>query len=318
MSTSALNSYVIKDSTGLQVTLCNLGARIVNIEVPCRGAATRLVCGYPELEDYLADKVYMGTTVGPIANRIAGGKLSIAGKAYQMDVNHGPHSLHSGKHGWDKLHWRCIEHIDDRVTFALRVAAEHNALPGNLELRVSYRVANQALTIDYSGKTDANTYLNLTNHVYLNLNSQSDPINNHLFTLFAQSFARVDELQIPTGSLKDLPTPFHYALDSTCAYPELMEAADHHFIVDENDPSLKRCIKVVSPESGISVEVSSTKPGFQLYTGQFLSAPFTAFAGFCVETQFAPDAINQPDFVSPLTTVDQPYSHTSCYRFDWP
>ncbi|MEM7358792.1 MAG: aldose epimerase family protein [Pseudomonadota bacterium] len=317
-NTARLQTFVIKGDSGLQVTLADFGARVLDISLPLQKGLQSVTCGYEQPQDFLTDRFYMGATVGPIANRVANGQLSIQGQQVQLDINQGPNSLHSGAHGYDDKQWQCVEQSPHSVTFELNVPNSDNPLPGNLNVRVRYTVEDRNLNIDYRAQTDEASYLNLTNHVYLNLNTEAATIHNHRFVLHAKTFAEVDDLQIPNGSCTKLCTPFRYSINALKEPAALTHHADHHFIVDENDAALKHCLKALSPESGIELDVFSTKPGFQLYTGQFLGDPFVPYQGFCVETQFAPDAINQTGFISPLTTPDQPYRHTSCYRFNWP
>lgn len=318
MSIPSIKTFTIKNDSGLIVELANYGARIVKIELAGQDHTVNVACGYVNIEDYLQDNVYMGATIGPIANRIAGGKLSIENRDYQLIRNHGEHCLHGGDHSFDMQIWECEQHDDSSVEFSHFYTESPQSLPGNLKLSAKYSLDGRQLKIEYRVHTDKATYINLTNHVYLNLNGQASTIHDHEFTLHAGAYAKVDDLGIPSGELQEIDNPLSYSLDTQSPYPDLQGKVDHHFIVDETDHSLKRCAHAKSRSTGISVLVSSTKPGFQFYTGQFLSEPFKAFQGFCIESQFAPDAINQTKFISPLTTAETPYCHVTTFDFDWP
>ena len=314
-----MQSFSIKDKVGLTVGLSDFGARIISIEVSHEGELAQLACRYKNLEDYAADQFCMGATVGPIANRVAEGQLSIQGQDYQLPRNHSAHCLHSGVLGFDKMAWQCVSHKSDSIEFALSYPQGDHALPGNLEVRITYSVADGQLSIGFSVLTDQATYLNLTNHVYLNLNGYKSNVANHQFTLFADSYAEKNEDDIPTGNTVPINNPLQYRLNDACVYPELQGCVDHHFVVNEDigDTALKPFARIVSPVSGINLQVSGTQPGFQFYSGHSLSAPFEPFAGFCIEPQFVPNAINLPQFSSPLATPDSPYRHSMTLHFDW-
>jgi len=321
----SLKNYSIEDENGLQVELSNYGARICKIEIQKENTPVQLACHYPQLEDFLDDKYYLGATVGPIANRIAEGKLNIDGKLYELSTNHGIHCLHGGTNSFDQMFWDCVAHDSTSVEFCLNypenqnseIKSEKNALPGNLQVRARYSVQGQQLRLCYFAQTDRNTYLNLCNHVYLNLNDDQQNINNHQFELYANAFAEIDNLGIPNGELRPIQNPFNYELASPSGITQFNDKIDHHFIVNEHDQSLKPLAKASSSESGISVLVSSTKPGFQFYSGHFLEQPFAPYDGFCIEPQFAPNAINLKQFFSPLTTPELPYQHSTLYDFSW-
>ena len=318
MSIPTIKTFTINNDLGLVVKLADYGARIVSIELAGQYNTVNVACGYANIEDYLEDDSYMGATIGPIANRIAGGKLNIESHDYQLSRNHGDHCLHGGECSFDKQTWKCKRHDQSSVEFSLVYPENPQSVPGNLTLSAKYSLLGQQLKIEYQVQTDKATYINLTNHVYLNLNGQANTIHDHDFTLFTGAYTKLDHSGIPSGERQAINNPLSYVLNKQSPYPELQSKVDHHFIVDEDDSSLKACAYAKSHSTGISVLVSSTKPGFQFYTGQFLSAPFKAFQGFCIESQFVPDAINQENFISPLTTPKTPYYHQTTFDFDWP
>ncbi|MFT4630242.1 MAG: aldose 1-epimerase [Dinoroseobacter sp.] len=318
MSIPTIKTFTIKNDLGLIVKLADYGARIVSIELAGQYKSVNVACGYADIQDYLEDDFYMGATIGPIANRIADGKLNIENREYQLPQNHGDHCLHGGDQSFDMQTWKCEHHDQSSVEFSLVYGENPESLPGNLKLLTRYSLTGQQLKIEYEGQTDKATYINLSNHVYLNLNGEANTIHDHEFALFSDAYAQVDDFGIPSGERQITNNPLSYSLNGQSAYPDLQDKVDHHFIVDEDDSSLKAFAYIKSQSTGISVLMSSTKPGLQFYTGQFLSEPFKAFQGFCIESQFAPDAINQENFISPLTTPKTPYYHQTTFVFDWP
>ena len=315
-----MQMYSIRDGSGLCVRLCDYGARITDIELPTGSEPLHLACHYPQPQQFLDDEYYLGATIGPIANRIRHGRLVIDGHPYQLPRNHGAHILHSGTGGFDQVHWQLGEHSERHIEFVLEYAERSDGLPGNLKISAEYRVEGSRLSILYQAVTDKPTYLNLTNHVYLNLNGvDADDITNHRFTLYADAFTQVDADNIPVGALTEIENPYSYSTHDRSQPPEIRGRVDHHFLISGHDQGkLHRLIDAHSPGSGISLTVSSSTPGFQFYTGQHRGAPFHPFAGFCVEPQFTPNAINLEGFASPLTTPEQPYHHEIEFDFSWP
>jgi aldose 1-epimerase len=243
--------------------------------------------------------------------------LEIAEQSYQLHRNHGQHCLHGGTANFDKALWQVTEQSQDSVLFELNYAEDTSALPGNLSVSARFSVANNSLEIEYTVTTDKATYVNLTNHLYLNLNGACEPIQNHQFSLYADGFLQADQDSIPTGNITAVENPLQYSLVDQSPYAQINHAADSHFVLN-NPQTHNKLARAYSPLSKISAEVSSSKAGFQFYTGQFLAEPCQPFGGFCVEPQFAPNAINQTEFASPLTTPDKPYLHKIRFDFAWP
>ncbi len=305
-----LQKLSISDGHGLSVDLLNYGARICAINFH----GHQLALGLDRLEDYLDEPFYLGATIGPITNRIANGQLTVNGELLQMPCNEGKHTLHSGGAGFDKHFWQLESHSPNQICFSLDYDMTIVGLKGRLTTKAIYRVTDGCLTIKYRSSCDHTCFINLTNHVYLNLSSL-DNISDHRFQLHADSFVVVDAENIPTGELKTLNKPFEYQLKQSL-YPEFIGLCDHHFNTPEPElGSLCEMVNVVSSDSGISLSVSSNSPGFQFYTGKFLSAPFAPSGGFCVETQLAPDAINQASFYSPLLNPNQQVEQITQYQF---
>jgi len=299
-----MQNLSISDGQDLSVSLSDYGARIIAIDF--KGES--LALSYDEIEHYKADPFYLGASIGPITNRIANGKLSVHGREFQMPCNEGKHTLHSGGAAFDKHLWQLESQQSNRARYKLLFDLESVGLLGKLSVMADYSVNDNALTIKYIAHCDTDTYINLTNHVYLNLNGDGNrggDISNHQFSLLADSFVDVDAENIPNGKLIKLEQPFDYSLNNS-NIRQFSGACDHHFNAPPSaDNGIRDVFKCVSPISGIALCVASNSPGFQFYTGKFLSEPFAASAGFCVETQLAPDAINQANLESPLLLANQ-------------
>lgn len=311
-----MQDLLITSNTGLQVELADFGARILDLRLPHEGKLQSVVRGYNTAQDYLDDQVYMGATVGPIANRIRHGRFVVDNQPVQLPTNRQGHSLHSGELGFDRQFWQIEQQATDHVQFSLKMAARPNSLPGNLSAFATYTARGDALIIDYLVESDAPTYLNLTNHVYWNLNSDRNRIQSHDFLLFAKAIAEKDREGIPDGTLKPVESPLRLSLCEDLANNNGTSKVDEHFVVDEQSQQLKKMAVVTSPASNLQLTVLSTKPGFQLYSGHFLTSPLEPFAGFCVEPQYAPNAINCANFLAPLVMPSRPYRHTIEYRLD--
>ncbi len=300
----------ISDDKNLTVELLDFGARIHRVQF----ANTDVALHYSKISDYLSDAYYLGASIGPITNRIAGGKLSINGNAYQMPLNESGSCLHSGGFGFDKETWSVLKATKSSVDYQLVFNLSRIGLRGRLNIIASYRVENGALTIEYKAKTDTETYINPTNHVYLNLAGDGN-IADHQFQILAKNYATIDEYNLPTGELEAINSPLDYQIMSS-PLNEFFGLVDHHFNVHEFDgETLIPMLGAVSETSGISVLVSGNSPGFQFYTGKFLSTPFLPSAGFCLETQYAPDAINRTEFFSPLLAPG--HEHQQITRFEF-
>ncbi|MGK0374353.1 MAG: aldose 1-epimerase [Arenicella sp.] len=309
--TDTLRKSTISDGNGLCVDLLNYGARIRAIDFHGHQLALCL----ENDEDYLDDAFYLGASIGPICNRIAWGQLQINGELLQMPLNQGKHTLHSGGLGFDKQFWHLESHSPNQICYRLNYDMSLVGMKGRLTSKAIYRVTDGCLTVKYRTSCDTTCFINLTNHVYLNLSGLSD-INDHHFQLYADSFVVVDSDKIPTGELKTLDMPFRYQLNHP-SHTEFDGLCDHHFNTQAADMgTLHEMLSAVSPSSGISLKVSGDSPGFQFYTGKFLNSPFTSSGGFCVETQLAPDAINQTSFYSPLLQANQPREQVTEYQFN--
>lgn len=310
MNPDALEVHQISDGQQLSVSLLNYGARIAGLNF----SGHELALAYANIQDYLTDPYYLGATIGPITNRLANAQLTIDDAVFNLPANEGKNCLHSGGNGFDKALWTLAKADACSAHYQLEFDLSTLGLSGILKTSAIYRAKDGALTVEYISECDTPTYINLTNHVYLNLSGHSsacfNAIDDHEFEIFAESFVNVDQESIPVGDTTLLDASLVYRLGSQSSYAEFDGLVDHHFNCDAGE-----MISAKSLSSGISMDVLSSTPGFQFYTGKFLAEPFQPSTGFCVETQLAPDAINQPNFYSPILKVGETRRQTTTYRF---
>jgi aldose 1-epimerase len=311
------------------------GAILTELDAPDKkGETADVVLGFDDLKSYVAGHPYFGATVGRVANRIAKGKFTLDGKEYKVATNNGPNHLHGGLKGFDKVVWKAeaVQAKDGAgVRFRYHSPDGEEGYPGNLDVSVTYTLTDDnALRIDYEAKTDKATPINLTNHTYFNLaGAGKGDILGHELMLAADKYTPADETLIPTGKIEPVKgTPF----DFTTAKPigkDLKEVKgnpvgyDVNFVLrsgDDKKPALGA--RVVEPKSGRVLEMWTTEPGVQFYTGNFLDGKqegkggvYKQYYGFCLEAQHFPDSINQPAFPSVLLKPGQTYRQTTIYKF---
>ncbi len=318
--------YILRNN-GLQLGITNLGARVVSLIVPDRnGIATDVVLGFDSLNTYLKkDKQYFGATVGRFANRIARGRFTLDGSAYQLDINNGPNSLHGGKEGFYIQPWTVDTITEKFISLSYISPDGEQGYPGTLNTRVSYRLTDDnGVEITYYAVTDKKTIVNLTNHAFYNLNGAGTTnIYDHVLTIMASGFTPTDSTSIPTGEIRDVSgTPFDLRapvsigerLQQSDEQLKMAKGFDHNFVLDRNSKTGYSAM-VFAPKTGITLKVNTTEPGMQFYDGHKLTAgdrdgkggiAYPASSGFCLETQHFPDAPNHSNFPS---TVLEPGSH---------
>lgn len=321
-------------SNELTVKISNYGAIITSIEMPDKnGQRENIVCGFDKLETYLSDEYlgsypYFGAIIGRFGNRIDKGKLTIEGVSYDMAINNGPNHLHGGKIGFDRRLFdaETFEEVDKvgvKLTY-LSPDMEEN-YPGNLKVTCIYSLNSQnELRIEYFAETDKTTVANLTNHTYFNLTGGKENILNHELELTATKMTEMKE-QIPTGKIIPVAgTPFDFTqskkLNSNIA--ELPMGYDDNFVLDNNTSELKFIGTLKESTSGRKVEVSTTQPGVQVYTGYWIpelmidgKKKFGSFSGIAMETQHYPDSVNQPNFPTTLLNPREILKEITIYKF---
>ena len=335
----AIDLYSLANKKGMEVSITNFGATVVALRVPDRvGKAADVVLGYDTLRGYENGKAYFGATVGRYANRIAGGKFLIDGKTYTLPKNDGPNTLHGGIIGFNKKVWKARE-IPSNDSAALEftyVSADgEEGFPGNLSVKVVFTLPadRNELKIEYTATTDKDTVLNLTNHSYFNLAGEGHgDILNHVLTLHAKQYTPVDKTLIPTGELRDVRgTPLDFTTATVIGkrindnYEQLVvgKGYDHNWVLaPDSEKSLTSAAEAYDPESGRTLEVLTTQPGVQFYSGNFLDGslgkggkPYPQRSAFCLETQHFPDSPNHPNFPSTLLKPGSLFQSQTIFRF---
>jgi aldose 1-epimerase len=317
---SAADIYTLKN-TDLEVRITNYGARITSLMAKDRdGKMGDVVLGYNSVEGYTAEgsaKTYFGSIVGRYGNRIRGGKFMIDGHTYQIPQNNNGNALHGGPHGFDDQVWTGKE-IPDGVEMSLISKDGDMGFPGTLTVHVRYTLVGAAVHINYSATTDKPTVTNITNHSYFNLAGDgSGPILPEVLEINADGYTPVDGGLIPVGGVKPVAgTPFDFRkptaigarINDTNDQLKIAGGYDHNWVLNGKNGEMKVAAKVVDPKSGRVLTVSTTQPGVQFYSGNFLNGSYTGKAGvkytkntgLCLETQHYPDSPNQSEFPTTL------------------
>jgi aldose 1-epimerase len=278
------------------------------------GKKTRNVAlGFPSMAEYIADRAAMGAICGRYANRIAGGQFTLDSRTYKLPQNHGTSTLHGGPLGFQYLLWKATPD-GDAVRLDLLSPDGDMGFPSKLEVTVRYAVTDATLSVDYTAVTDAPTVLNLTNHAYFNLAGHGDVLG-HVVTIPATRFTPVDQALIPLGEQRSVAdTPFDFRRPTAigaCIHDdnELLRidpGYDHNYVLGLAQSPAQRMAALVEA-GGLALEVRTTEPGVQLYTGNFLGAPFGRHGGLCLETQHFPDSPNHPDYPSTVLRPGETY-----------
>ncbi len=328
--------YTLTNSKGVAVAITNYGGIIVSLKVPDRtGKIADVVLGYDALDAYVKQNPYFGAIVGRYGNRIGKAKFTLNGVEYKLAPNNGENSLHGGNKGFDKVLWTA-KPIDDGKGLELTYLSKdgEEGFPGNLAVTVIYSLNDEnELKIDYRATTDKDTVVNLTNHSYFNLAGQGEgDVLGHQVTINADRFTPVDSGLIPTGELKPVEnTPFDFRtphaigarINQNDEQLALGKGYDHNFVINRSSEGLVLAARVTEPVSGRVMEVLTTEPGVQFYTGNFLDGTIRGKGGkvyqqrygFCLETQHFPDSPNKPSFPSVVLRPGQTYHSTTIYRF---
>jgi aldose 1-epimerase len=336
----SVDIYTLKNHRGMQVRITNYGGIVVSLTAPDRNRKfADVVLGYNDLDSYLKPPFpYFGAIVGRYANRIAKGRFTLNGEEYKLAVNNGENTLHGGIKGFDKVVWK-VKQVRTTpagpalfLTYLSKDGEE--GYPGNLTVTVVYTLTNNnELKIDYTASTDKDTVTNLTHHSYFNLAGEGNgDILDHQLVLKANRFVPTDAGAIPTGELRNVAgTPFDFRaataigarINGDDEQLKLGKGYDHTWVINGRAGSLRQAAIAYERKSGRVMEVWTTEPGVQFYTGNYLDGtitgkagkPYPRRSGFCLETQHYPDSPNQPNF--PTTTLKKGavYRSTTIYRF---
>lgn len=321
-------SYSIGHPDALVVQIMNYGSTITHIHMPDQdGKIIDIALGYDNLSSYITDSNYLGSTVGRYANRIAYGTFTIDNMRYSVTPNIPPHHLHGGTSGFNSAIWDVVEHSANSITLSYLSKDMEEGYPGNLQIMVTFEVNEYSLSISYAATTDQCTPINVTNHTYFNLNGAgNNHILNHQLEVYASTITDVDGKLIPTGGVIPIQgTPFDFTslktIDSV-VNENGINGLDHNFILDQHNGNLQPAAKLYSGISGIEMEVFTTEPGLQIYTGNGLDDmtgkkgyTYPQYGGICLETQHFPDSPNHPHFPSTLLYPDQKFNSKTEYRF---
>jgi aldose 1-epimerase len=324
--------YVLTNATGLRARVMTYGATLVSLEVPDRdGNFVDITLGCDSLEGYLSASPYFGSTVGRYANRIAKGKFTLDGVEYTLAQNNGENHLHGGVQGFDKVIWnaepvRMEEAVGVKFSFLSKDGEE--GYPGNLRCTVTYLLTDRdELRISYETETDKRTPVNLTHHSYFNLAGQGNgDILDHELMLDADKYTPVDEGLIPTGEIRSVEnTPMDFTTPHTIGerIDQLEGGYDHNFVLRGGGGTLILAVRVYNPESGRVMEIRTTEPGIQFYSGNFLDGSITGKSGkiyhkhygFCLEPQHFPDSPNKPNFPSTILNPGDRYMSLTVFKF---
>jgi aldose 1-epimerase len=330
---TAIDLYTLKNAKGITAKVITYGATLTELWIPDRsGKSGDVVLGFDNIQGYVGKHPWFGATVGRVANRIAKGKFTLDGKEYSLEINDPPNSLHSGAKDLSHVVWKA-EPVHERngaaVRFTYNSADGDEGYPGTLLVTVLYRLTNSnELQLEYTARTDKPTPVNLTNHSYFNLGGGSDVLGQVL-ELNAESYTPVDATLIPTGEIrpvKGTPLDFTHPVAIGAHIAEMAGnpgGYDHNFVLSMEGGKLKRAARVLDPASGRQMEVWTTEPGVQFYSGNFLDGTLTGkrgvvygkHSGFCLETQHFPDAVHQPKFPSVILRPPAIYSTQTIFKF---
>jgi aldose 1-epimerase len=334
---TAVERYTLRNAHGMAVSIITFGGIITSIEVPDRsGKFSDVVLGFDSLAGYLDNPPYFGALIGRCANRIAQGRFTLDGRNYRLAINSGPNSLHGGTVGFNRVVWS-VRHAaltpqGPQLTLTYLSRDGEEGYPGNLQVTATYTLeADDALRLRLGAETDRATLVNLTQHTYFNLRGRRD-ILGHRVRIPASRFTPVDEALIPTGELQSVEgTPFDFRAPTAigarinAADEQLRRAGgyDHNWVLALKRGPLQTVATVEEPDTGRVLEVQSTEPGLQFYSGNFLNGSITGKSGvaygrrdgLCLEPQHFPDAPNHPGFASIVLRPGQTYQSTIVYRF---
>lgn len=328
--------FTLRNAKGAEAQISNYGGIVTSLKVPDRsGRLGDVVLGYDNLEDYLKESPYFGALIGRYGNRIARGHFSLDGKEYTLVTNNYPNALHGGTKGFDKVVWEpsvvaTPQGAGLKLTYLARDGEE--GYPGNLSVTVVYSLTDDnALRVDYTATTDKDTIINLTQHSYFNLAGR-DSILSHVVMIPADKFTPVDSTLIPTGELRPVagtpfdfrtPTPIGARIAQDDEQLKFGKGYDHNWVINKPMGQYGLMARVTEPTSGRTLEVFSTEPGLQFYSGNFLDGTLKGKSGwvyqfrngFCMEPQHYPDSPNKPEFPSVVLKPGQVYHNLIVYKF---
>ena len=328
--------YTLTNKNGMTARVITYGALLTELHVPDKqGKMADVVLGFKDLATYEAGHPYFGATVGRVGNRIAKGRFTLEGKQYALATNNGPNHLHGGNVGFDKRIWKAqpVQVADGAAVRFTYVSPDgEEGYPGTLTSTVTYMLTDRdELKLDYTASTDKATPVNLTHHSYFNLSGEGHgDILGHELTILADRYTPVDDTLIPTGQLAEVEgtvMDFRKPVTIGARIAKVPGAPpggyDHNYVLRSGGGALALAAVVRDPTSGRVLEVLTTEPGLQFYSGNFLDGTlvgkagvaYARHAGFCLETQHFPDSVNRANFPTTILAPGQTYRSTTIYRF---
>ena len=328
--------FVLKNKNGLEMTVTNYGARVVEFFAPDRnGKFEDIVLGHDNIEKYVnfTGERFLGATIGRFGNRIAGGKFTLDDVDYQLTINDTPNSLHGGEKGFDRVVWDARQINPHKLEFTYRSVDGEQGYPGCLDVKMTYELTdNNEFIVTHHAVTDKRTVVNLTHHSFFNLHGAGNgTINDHVLMLNADKFTPVDEVLIPTGEQRSVegtpmdfrtPTPIGNRVNDDYQQLEYGHGYDHNWILSRKTAKeLELAATVYEPVSGRFMEVYTTEPGIQFYGGNFFDGEvgknnkkYEHRASLALETQHFPDSPNHPEFPSTVLSPGEEYEHICIYK----
>src|SRR6266480_1641524 len=329
--------YTLTNRKGAEAKITTYGATVVSLKVPDRnGKSDDIVLGFDNIDGYLQGTSFFGATIGRYGNRIAKGRFTLNGVEYKLATNNEPNHLHGGNKGFDKVIWNAKPfNVKGGAGLALNYLSHdgEEGYPGNLSVTVSYTLTdNNELKISYAATTDKDTVVNLTHHSYFNLAGQgSGDVLNHQLMINADRFTPTDAGSIPTGELRSVKgTPFDFTqptkigarINQDDEQLKLGKGYDHNYVLNGKTGTMRKAAQVFESTSGRTMEVWTTEPGVQLYTGNFLDGAkgksgkvYQFRNGFCLETQHFPDSPNKPSFPTTVLRKGITLRTQTIYKF---
>jgi aldose 1-epimerase len=329
--------FVLKSSTGMEVAVTNYGCAILSIMVPDKdGKYANVILGHDTIDNVInSPEPFLNTTIGRYGNRIAKGRFTLYGEEHELAINNGPNSLHGGPTGFHTRVWDATQTSADAVTFRYTSADGEEGFPGTLKVKMTYRLEDNALVIEYKAETDKATIVNLTNHGFFNLNGTANPtpsVESNIVTINADYYIPTDNVSIPTGEIlkvegtpMDFRTPHIVGERINDKFEQLVFGAgyDHCYVLNKSERgALELAATCLDKVSGRQMEVYTTEEGVQLYTGNWLNgftgahgATYPARSGICFEAQCFPDTPNKPHFPSAVLEPGGEYQQMTVYKF---
>lgn len=327
----------LSNDSGMSVTFMDIGATWLSCTLPIGGEHREVLLGVNTIEKFQQQAGYLGATVGRYANRITDAKFELNGQVYSLSKNNEKYCIHGGADGFDKRRWTVLNHTQHQVVFELKSEDGDQGFPGNMITQLTLTLSDDnQVSFDYQAYVDKTCPVNLTNHAYFNLQGAKSGASclEHKLTVFAEQFLASDENELPTQIKSVENTGFDFRTAKTLSQDFLMDdeqklaaGYDHSFIFDTKDAGkLKQVATVISPDEQVTMQVLTTKPAMQLYSGNHLAKspsredkPYESFDGLALETQFLPDAPNHPEwtFSDSILQPNQQYCHTTVYHFDF-